>query len=279
MIILIVDDEPLAAQSLSRTVRKIFGPAVRIITAEDGGQALRAVENAPVDLAFVDIEMPGMSGFELVDRLQERRKATNIVLVTAFREYSLDAWKLHVSDYLLKPASEQDVRAALAHLRRPFPSVGQPSEDKLRVQCFGNFEVFCRGEKIHFTRSGAKELFAYLVSRRGAGVSTGELCSALWEDDLDPSLKKSYIRTYFSCLKKTFAAYGMEDALSHVRDSYSVNTDLLDCDYYRFLEMDPVAINSYTGEFMHQYSWAEPLTWQIETQAAEGVPVEDGEQA
>ena len=234
-----------------------------------------ALSETLIDVAFLDIEMRGMSGLTMAKHLKQLRQETNIVLVTAYAEYALEAWKLYVSGYLLKPASAADVSKALSHLRIPLPQA-EPQPKLLRVQCFGSFEVFCGSERVHFERSRAKELLAYLVSRRGASVSTGEICSVLWEDDNDLSRKKSLIRTCLVCLRKALRQFGLEEAVQHTRDAYSVNTALLDCDYYRFLELDPVALNSYQSEFMRQYSWAEPLIFpleQLREKAAHDKPV------
>ena len=268
MTVLIVDDEQLAVQSLVREAVQVFPPETAFLTAFFGAQALELAASGPVDIAFLDIEMPDMDGLELTLRLKQLHPEVNIIFVTAYPAYSVSAWKLHASDYLLKPVDARDLRTALDNLRHPLPPAvpaAQEPPERLQVQCFGNFEVFYAGKKVHFDRSGAKELFAYLVSRRGAGVTTGELCGVLWENDANLALKKSYIRTYFASLKKTFRSYGLEGAVVHTRNSYSIDPDLLDCDYYRFLQLDPVAINSYRSEFMSQYSWAEGMVYQPDT--------------
>lgn len=263
MNVLIADDEILALRSLQKALSRVL-PNAAVLTAAGGAEALSLAERTSIDVAFLDIKLQDMSGLELARKLKARQSRIDIILVTAYAEYAMDAWRLYVSGYLLKPADTEDVRTALQHLRSPALSSPKEEPPRLRVQCFGNFEVFYRNEKLHFRRSKAKELFAYLVSRRGASVTSGEICSILWEDDEDLGGKKSMIRTYFASLRQTFRACGLEAAVQHSRDAYSVNMDLLDCDYYRFLSMDPVALNSYQSEFMHQYSWAEPLVYGIE---------------
>lgn len=275
MTILIVDDEQLAVQSLLREAAQVFPPETDFLTASSGAQALELAASRPADIAFLDIEMPDMDGLELTLRLKQLHPEINIIFVTAYPAYSVSAWKLHASDYLLKPVDAGDLRAALDNLRHPLPEASAEPPERLRVQCFGNFEVFFGGKKVHFDRSGAKELFAYLVSRRGAGVTTGELCGVLWENDFDLALKKSYIRTYFASLKKTFRGCGLEGVVVHTRNSYSIDPSLLDCDYYRFLQLDPVAINSYRSEFMSQYSWAEGMVYQPDSFSLSNLPKEE----
>ncbi len=263
MNVLIADDEILALRSLQKAVSRVL-PNAALLTAACGREAMSLAASFPIDLAFLDIELQDMNGLDLVRHLKATQPRAGIILVTAYENYAMDAWRLYVSSFLLKPADAEDVRTALQHLRSPAQPERATGQKLLRVQCFGNFEVFCGKEKVRFARSKAKELFAYLVSRRGASVTSGEICSVLWEDDEDLVGKKSMLRTYFASLRKTFRAYGLEDAMQHSRDAYSVKVELLDCDYYRFLSLDPVALNSYQAEFMHQYSWAEPLVYGIE---------------
>ena len=271
MRVLIIDDEPLAVQGLEKTVRRVLGEDAEIFTAQHWETAVEIAGAEAPDVVFLDIEMPGMSGLELAKRLKDVRPDTDIVFVTAYPEYSLDAWRLHVSDYLLKPADEDDVREALDNLRHPPANAPADDSARLRVQCFGNFEAFGPdGRPLVFKRSGAKELFAYLVARRGAGATLAELCGVLWDGEDDIEKRKPYLRTYFATLRKTLAGVGMADAVRHTRDSYAVDTRWLDCDYYRFLEMEPVAVNSYRSEFMSQYSWAEMFIGPLEDKLQQG---------
>ena len=78
----------------------------------------------PVALAFLDIEMGKMSGLELCRKLLEINPRTNIVFLTAFIDYSLDAWKTGASGFMLKPLTPEGVKEQLKWLRHPFPMGG-----------------------------------------------------------------------------------------------------------------------------------------------------------
>ena len=267
---LVVDDERAAIENLERVLGKVLGTDATIVTAVDGKEAVEIARLEDLDVAFLDIEMPEMNGLELAKKLKDIQPELNLVMVTAYPEYALQAWRLHVSDYLMKPADEEDVKMALANLRNPVRKIPEsdkkdaPDQPRLKVQCFGNFEVFYNNEPVPFGRSKAKELFAYLVSLRGSSATTGELCGILWEDADNLQLKKTYLRQYLMEIRKAFSKCGMDDVVIHNRNAYSVNTKKLDCDYYRFHEMDSEAINSYHGEFMIQYSWAEMVVGELE---------------
>ena len=113
---------------------------------------------------------------------------------------------------------------------------------------------------LRFGLAKAKELFAYLVDRKGSGSTTAELISVLWEDrDLSHSLQSQF-QTVAADMIKTFKAVNAGDILIKKRNYLSVDTEKLDCDYYNFLKGDIRAINSYAGEYMRNYSWAEFTT-------------------
>ena len=106
---IIVDDEPMARNSLQRLCEKL--DALEIVdTFENAETALTFLEDDFVDLLFLDVEMPGLSGIQLLDRLP-------VILTTSKTEYAFDAYQYHVSDYLKKPITfprlEQAVQKAL----------------------------------------------------------------------------------------------------------------------------------------------------------------------
>ena len=262
MKILIVDDEQMGIDGLTESVTEALGKGIELDTFLDPKEALAAVEDAakggaPYDIVFQDIEMPGMNGLELAVGIKKVSPDTNLVMVTAYQEYALDAWKLHVSDYLLKPASAEDVRTAIANLRKPVQeTLTEKKQKRLRVTCFGSFEAFVDDQPLTFHRGRSKELLAYLIDRKGAVCNMAELLGVLFEDDNSNS-RKSWLRTLVQDLKQTLEAAGVGDVLIKGWNSLSVNCEKIDCDYYKLLEGNPLALNDYCGEYMSQYSWAE----------------------
>ncbi|MGN1115109.1 MAG: response regulator [Candidatus Ornithomonoglobus sp.] len=252
MRVMLVDDEDMALKHLSSVVEQIV-PNAYISRFDDCDNALAEARLNNYDVVFLDISMPEKNGLVLAKELKDIYKDTNIVFVTGYSEYALEALKLYCSGYVLKPVLKKDIEEALANLRTPV----KYDNNKLIVQCFGNFEVFFNGEPINFIRSKAKEIFAYLIDRRGASVNTGELCAVLWGDTEDRESNRHYFRNLISYLKKTFKKCGAEDVFICKRNSFSVKVENVECDYYKYLEHDPAAVNSYRGEYMSQYSWAE----------------------
>lgn len=253
MNIIAVDDEKLALEMLEDSIAKAV-PDAEVHAFRKPEAAADYVRANGCDVAFLDIKMRGMTGLELARRLKDLCHEVNIIFVTGYSQYTLDAFRLYASDYLLKPATPDAVAQALEHLRTP---VVPRHEKVLRFQCFGNFEVFSHGQPLHFQRVKTKELLAYLVDRMGANVTMGELMTVLWEDGPDTLSRQSNLRNLISDLRTTLARVGAEHVIRKERNVIALDCDAVDCDYYDFLHHIPYAVNCYQGEYMAQYSWAE----------------------
>lgn len=127
----------------------------------------------------------------------------------------------------------------------------------LTARCFGSFEVYSKGAHIEFRRAKAKELLAYLIDRRGAIVNSRELCALLWEDKAYDKRTVNYLHQLTSELRRALTEVGAENVLIKHPQGYSVDTSLIDCDYYRFLVGDIADVRSFTGEYMNNYAWSE----------------------
>lgn len=251
---LVVDDKQLAVNAVARILGEL-DPEGSCAGARNAQTALEIAQSYPPDVAFIDIEMPGTSGFELARQLMQLYPKLNVVFVTAHAEHALRAHGLFPSGFLLKPVTEKAVQEVLDHLRNPVEGAGQ--NVRVMVQCFGNFDVFCAGRPLRFKRRKTKELFAYLVDQRGARVSIGELIAVLWEDGSSTSSRRAQVRNMISDLRSALEDVGATDVICRNRDEIAVNLEAFDCDYYRYLNGDPLSRDQFQGRYMAQYSWAE----------------------
>ena len=112
----IVDDEPAARERL-RDLLAESGEAGVVGEAQDAVEALDLLRRTRPDVMFLDIEMPGLSGFELLDQLAERERP-ELVFVTAYEQHALRAFQEHPADYLLKPFGSERLRLALQRTRQ-----------------------------------------------------------------------------------------------------------------------------------------------------------------
>lgn len=247
MNVLLVDDEKLQLTRLEDSVKKVLPDAV-IFSYTNPMLAQEEAKDKSIDIAFLDIEMPKVNGIMLAKSLKSINPKVNIIFVTAYDNYALDAMKLHASGYVSKPVSENKIKEEIDGLRYP---VELEEKNKLQVKCFGNFEVFCQGEPLRFTYSKSKEVFAYLIDREGAAISVNELNAVLWEED-----HKSYLRNLIVDIQKTLNAVGVTDVFIKRHNECFIDVTKVDCDAYEYKKNNPNAIRMYRGEYMIQYSWA-----------------------
>ena len=248
MIAIAVDDEALMLRALVRAI-SVSPDITGVFKFSDCEKALDFVKDNSVNIAFLDINMRGMGGLALAEKIVSFRPDCKIVFCTGYEEYAIPAFKLHASGYLMKPISAEDVQGELDNIK------GVLQKKKLlKVKCFGNFEVFAQDEPLQFKRSKTKELFAFLVDRNGAGMTAKQICAVLFPEDTDESKNVAYLRQLVLDLKNTLKTVGAESVLCHDTPCYRVDTNLLKCDYFSHLETGKP---EFYGEYMTQYSWAE----------------------
>lgn len=255
MKILIVGEHAKERQDLKKVLSKTDS-RWKVLEAETRDQALELAGQEKPEVIFVDLDLSGAQGLELTKRLQQMLPRVNAIVYGENGDYALEAFQLYVSGFLMKPLVDDKVMEAMKNLRFP---VVESEKKLLQVQCFGTFQVLADGKPLVFPRARSKEILAYLVDLRGASATTGELCGILWEDDMEADKGRHYVRNLLSDLRNVLKACGAEEVLIRGRNQYAVNTTLIDCDYYRYLEGDPEAMAAYRKEqeYMKQYEWAE----------------------
>ena len=255
MIAIAVDDEALMLCALVAAIEE--SPDISAVSKfSDCEEALEFVRGNAIDVAFLDINMRGMGGLALAEKILETRPNCKIVFCTGYEEYAIPAFKLHASGYLMKPISAEDVQVEIDNIK------GMRQREKLlTVKCFGNFEVYAKNEKLMFKRLKTKELFAFLVDRNGAGMTAKQICAVLFPDDTDDTKNAAYLRQLVLDLKNTLKSVGAEAVLCHETPCYRVDTGLIKCDYVSYLESGKPEFH---GEYMTQYSWAEDTCAMLE---------------
>ncbi|GLX81832.1 LytR/AlgR family response regulator transcription factor [Thalassotalea eurytherma] len=129
---IIVDDEPLARKGLRVRLNKRSDINI-VAECSNGREAINTIKELTPDLVFLDIQMPGMSGFEVLESLiQQQICLPNIVFVTAFDQYALKAFEVHALDYLLKPADEARIKQAIDKVQQKIQSdIDKQHKDQL----------------------------------------------------------------------------------------------------------------------------------------------------
>ena len=243
-----VDDEIYMLETLLEAV-SAASDIETVETFSSCSAALAYATENPVDIAFLDINMRGIGGLGLAEKLLALQPHCKIVFCTGHEEYAVSAFQLHVSGYLMKPITPEAVQKEIDHIKGV-----KVTEKLLTVQCFGNFEALHNGRSLPFKRKKAKELLAVLVDRNGAGMTAKQICAILFPEDTDDSKNAAYLRQLILDLKKTLKTIHAENVMQHDTPYYRINTNLVKCDYFSFLETGKP---EFRGEYMTQYSWAE----------------------
>ena len=130
---LIVDDEPLARSGLRLRLEK-FDDVEVVAECQNGLDAVSMISQHRPDLVFLDIQMPGLNGFQVINKLKElKQPIPMIIFVTAYDSYAIKAFDVHALDYLLKPADDERLSAAINKVREYFATQNQDEQSRKLV--------------------------------------------------------------------------------------------------------------------------------------------------
>lgn len=176
--VICVDDENIILQGIVSMIKE--NPLIKDVAGFTlAKSAIDYVKNNSVDIAFLDVEMYQMTGIELAKEMRCINPKIYIVFLTGYANYAVDAFGVHANGFLTKPADDEDIAGEINHFDEVMR--GKMPKKRLRVQTFGNFQVFIDDEAIRFTYHLSKEIFAYLVDRKGATVTMAELATVCEE--------------------------------------------------------------------------------------------------
>ncbi len=234
-----VDDEKKALERFERVIRQEENMTL-IGGFTKAEEALDFIESREVDIVFLDIEMPQINGLELSERIFETKPEIDIVFVTAYDKYALQAFQAHAVGYLLKPIELEDIQNQVASMMKKKQARAQAKKsEKMSIECFGHFLCFPQGSEngsIHWRTAKAEELFAFLIHYQGKPVSKEKIIDTLWpEMDIDKASKNLHATCYY--IRDTLNTKGYNDMFVRSRGSYQVKTDRLQCDMLEFIEI------------------------------------------
>lgn len=268
-----VDDESHVLERFERMVRD-YKDVELCGLFETGEQLLAYLESNPLDAVFLDIEMPEMNGLELSAQILDRHEAIDIVFVTAFNQYAIEAFEVQAIDYILKPLTDTRLNKIMMRLMKR-NGVDQ-QQDKPFVQCFGDFEVFLGREALAWKNSKAKEILAFLVHKGGIPVNWEKIADAVWPEFNSEKAQTNFHATTY-LLRKRLAEAGISRILESGRGNYRIVTDQVACDLYQ-LEALMISNNLKRKEdfalieklehrgYMEAsgYAWAQPRAAELE---------------
>nr|WP_134022712.1 response regulator [Lysinibacillus xylanilyticus] len=273
--VIVMDDEPLALVNMEKKLKEFN--SIEVIKSFTTAKDLLA-EGPSLDfqVAFLDVEMPGMNGLEIARLLKEWNKNIFIVFVTAYRDYAVQAFEIHSIDYLLKPISKARLETTinriqeLLHLENKSTPLQIRNKPELTIQCFGGFVVLHNNKAVHWRTLKTKELFAFLFSNLNNHVPRDTIIDSLW---VDTEFKKARVQlhTTVSYLRTTLSALGYSEVIQYANGCYILQLEDFQCDAHDLehilnanmetakidVEKAEALIQSYQGEYMAalDYPW------------------------
>lgn len=254
MRIAVVDGDTLVLQNSVNMIRQMR-PGDEVYAFGDGMELLEFIVEKPCEVLFLDTDINGMSGIMLAQEIKELMPNINIIFLTSYDEYYREAMELHASGYILKPLRTEDVIKEMGDLRY---EVKAQENTLLDVSCFGNFEVKTKqGEMLVFRRSKARELFAYLIHKKGVETTLREAAAVLFEDAPFDAKQQNYMQKIISSMMHTLREHHVETVIKKEFNSMAVDVGKINCDYYRWMSLHMELDFSMQESYMAQYAWAD----------------------
>lgn len=273
--VIVMDDEPLALVNMEKKLKEFN--SIEVIRSFTNVKDLLA-EGPSLDfqVAFLDIEMPGMNGLAIAKLLKEWNKNIHIVFVTAYRDYAVQAFEINSLDYLLKPISKARLETTinriqeLPHLEKNSTPIRIQHKPTLKIQCFGGFVVLHDDKAIHWRTVKTKELFAFLFSNLNSHVPRDTVLDALWAET-DYKKARVQLHTTVSYLRTTLSTLGYVDVIQYANGCYILQLEDFQCDAHNLehllnskmetgkldIKKAEALIQNYQGEYMAtlDYPW------------------------
>ncbi|OZB94370.1 response regulator [Paenibacillus sp. XY044] len=273
---ILVDDENPALLQLERLIQvdgriEVAGKFTRV------REALEHAAGSPLDIAFLDIEMPGLNGLEAAEHLNSLHPGIHVVFVTAYNQYAIEAFEVNAVDYLLKPVDPERFAKTVSRLEARLASQ-QLAEASVRQEpkiiCFQRLEVLDgtgSGSRLKWRTQKAQELFALLVHHRNRWVAKDQILMTLWPE-LSADKAVTQLHTSVYQVRKMLKSWGLGSTVDYSHESYCLVQREVEVDVDRFLRdtaMEEIrdlrdlqrlqnGLAQYQGDYLeeHDYAWA-----------------------
>ncbi len=184
---IIVDDEELARNELAFLLEQVGGIEV-VGRAGNGVDAIKLIEELSPDLVLLDIQIPGLTGFEVARQLVEQKVESRIVFVTAFDQYAVEAFEVNAVDYLLKPVEPARLEQTIQRVRRWMAMDHKPQQSQVNADL---------GRMVQWIseRQNRREQLAVKVGERFLLVNTDDVIYASLADEIISIVTQALVGT------------------------------------------------------------------------------------
>lgn len=258
MRVIYVDDERPNLDNFKFTV-KDFEEIKSLDMFQSGEDALEFARSNIIDVAFCDMEMPGLHGLALAAKLKDINPSIRVVFVTAYSQYAMDAFGVDATGYVMKPYLASDIRKELNKCK----STPLPSSRRVVIGTIPGFSVTVSSKAVNINSAKSRELLALIVDAGDKGVTTGEGIASLWPDRPNDANTQSLFRMTYKRLSDSLDDAGIGEIIESRGSRRFIRADMIDCDLYRILSGDTEAMKKYDGQYLQEYEWAEERNAQL----------------
>lgn len=265
---ILIDDERLALEVLEQMLSS-FKEIQIVGSYTDYKEVLEELDEIKPEIIFLDIEMGEMDGLELANIIVSKLGDIDIIFVTAYSQFAVDAFEINAIDYLLKPVQEKRLEKAINRLianKKRSEELDSKRLNELKVYSFGVFKVLDRENKtLNWRTQKSKELFAFLWQRKERALSKDLIIESIFSDRaLDKAT--TLLHTTIYQLRKNLEKLGYVNGIIYSEEGYQLNLPLRsDLDHLRILlkkediknEDIEEILKIYKGDFLEEnYHWA-----------------------
>lgn len=225
----LVDNEKLALDLLHRVLAEC-GKIEIVGEFTKASELLKELNQLKPDVLFLDIEMPGINGLELAARIGELDDETEIIFVTAYDDYALEAFRVNALDYLLKPATLETVSKTVEKvIKRRNKTVNLQAGLPAKVLAFGELTVIrpVNAKPLRWVTAKVEELFAILLLYETKWISKWQIIEMLWSNSETSKAEQNLYTTVYR-LKKTLQDAGIRAKINTNKGYYQL--ELKDCE-------------------------------------------------
>lgn len=253
MKVILLDDDSIALDYLEHQLQQI--PGIEIAGKfTDPALAKKKILKQPVDLIFMEIQLPDVDGLQLAEEIIENKPQIKIVFVTGFEAYAIKAFELNALDYLLKPVKLERLKKTLQRMDRSNTGFDldrlAEQNQSLQIRMLGHFQMILQGKllpPLRWRTARAQELFLYMLQCRGQFIRKSTLIELLWPE-YEPNRAYSLLYTVIYHIRKTLEEYEEYFSLSNSVDGYILNLNnvLLDVEEWENFILSSVTLTSKT---------------------------------
>ena len=221
----LIDDESIALELLRKELQSVGGVEV-IGSYTNPFEGIEQIKKLRPDIAFLDIEMGGINGLKVAEIIMEIYNDIEIVFITAYSQYAIEAFEVNAIDYLVKPIQKSRLDKTIRRIEK---KIGETKKtyavDGLSVTCFGTFRVKdCFGNSLKWRTRKAKELFAFLWYQNGKAISKAIIMDTIFPDK-NMEEATAILHTTIYQLRVLLKRSGYGNNISYLNDSYRLKID------------------------------------------------------